>query len=131
MLSIDLRGKRALVAGVADDGGFGWSIAKALAEAGATVCAGTWPPALNIFRTMLERGKFDDSRKMVDGSLLSFERIYPLDAAYDTLADAPEDVRTSRRYASTGDFSIAGLAERLQGDFGDKPFDILIHSLAN
>jgi enoyl-[acyl-carrier protein] reductase I len=131
MLSIDLRGKRALIAGVADDGGFGWAIAKALAEAGATVCAGTWPPALNIFKTMLERGKFDDSRKMMDGSLLSFERIYPLDAAYDTLADAPEDVRTSRRYASTGDFSIAGLAERLHGDFGDKPFDILIHSLAN
>ena len=64
MLSIDLRGKRALIAGVADDGGFGWSIAKALAEAGATICAGTWPPALNIFKTMLERGKFDDSRKM-------------------------------------------------------------------
>jgi enoyl-[acyl-carrier protein] reductase I len=131
MLSIDLRGKRALVAGVADDGGFGWSIAKALAEAGATVCAGTWPPALNIFKTMLERGKFDDSRKMEDGSLLSFERIYPLDAAYDTLADAPEDVRSHRRYASTGDFSIAGLAQRLTADFGDKPIDILIHSLAN
>jgi enoyl-[acyl-carrier protein] reductase I len=131
MLSIDLRGKRALVAGVADDGGFGWSIAKALAEAGATVCAGTWPPALNIFKTMLERGKFDDSRKMEDGSLLSFERIYPLDAAYDTLADAPEDVRGHRRYASTGDFSIAGLAQRLTADFGDKPIDILIHSLAN
>src|SRR5207249_5816194 len=49
MLSIDLRGKRALVAGVADDGGYGFAIAKALAEAGATVCTGTWPPALNIF----------------------------------------------------------------------------------
>ncbi len=131
MLSIDLRGKRALVAGVADDGGFGWAIAKALAEAGATVCAGTWPPALNIFRTMLERGKFDDSRKMADGSLLEFERIYPLDAAYDTLGDAPEDVRTHRRYSATGDFSIAGLAERLVADFGEKPLDIIIHSLAN
>jgi enoyl-[acyl-carrier protein] reductase I len=131
MLSIDLRGKRALVAGVADDGGFGWSIAKALREAGATVCVGTWPPALNIFRTMLERGKFDDSRKMADGSLLQFERIYALDAAYDTLADAPEDVRTNRRYASVGDFSIGGLVSRLQADFGDKPLDILVHSLAN
>lgn len=131
MLSIDLRGKRALVAGVADDGGFGWAIAKSLAEAGATVCAGTWPPALNIFKTMLERGKFDDSRKMNDGSLLGFERIYPLDAAYDTLADAPEDIRTNRRYASVGDFSIAGIAERLAQDFGDKPLDIVVHSLAN
>src|SRR5262252_4387836 len=131
MLSIDLRGKRALVAGVADDGGFGWAIAKALAEAGATLCAGTWPPALNIFKTMLERGKFDDSRKLADGKLLDFERIYPLDAAYDTLAEAPEDVRTNRRYASVGDFSIAGLAERLVADFGDKPIDIVVHSLAN
>src|SRR5690349_13151303 len=131
MLPIDLRGKRALVAGVADDGGFGWAIAKSLAEAGATVCAGTWPPALNIFRTMLERGKFDDSRKMSDGSLLQFERIYALDAAYDTLADCPEDVRTSRRYASAGDFSIDGLTKALLADFGDKPVDIVVHSLAN
>src|SRR5881392_3754007 len=131
MLNIDLRGKRAIIAGLADDGGYGWAIAKALAEAGATVCAGTWPPALNIFRTMLERGKFDDSRKMADGSLLQFERIYALDAAYDTLADAPEDVRTNRRYASVGDFSIAGLVSQLLADFGDKPLDILVHSLAN
>ena len=35
MLAIDLTGKRALVAGVSDDGGFGFAIAKALAEAGA------------------------------------------------------------------------------------------------
>ncbi len=131
MLSIDLRGKRALIAGLADDGGYGWAIAKALAEAGATVCAATWPPALNIFKTMLERGKFDDSRKMSDGSLLSFERIYPLDAAYDTLADAPEDVRTNRRYAGVGDFSMEGLVKRVVDDFGDKSLDIVVHSLAN
>jgi enoyl-[acyl-carrier protein] reductase I len=131
MLSIDLRGKRALIAGVADDGGFGWAIAKALAEAGATICAGTWPPALNIFKTMLERGKFDDSRKMSDGALLGFERIYPLDAAYDTLEAAPEDVRTNRRYAGVGDFSINGLVKRMVDDFGDKPLDLVVHSLAN
>jgi len=131
MLSIDLRGKRALVAGIADDGGYGWAIAKALAEAGATVCVGTWPPALNILKTMLERGKFDASRRMRDGSLFSFERIYPLDAAYDTLADAPEEVRTSRRYSGIGDFSVAGLAENLVHDFGDRPLDIFVHAIAN
>src|SRR6266498_1739421 len=80
MLSIDLRGKRALVAGVADDAGYGFAIAKALAEAGASVCLGTWPPALGIFRTMLERGKFDASLAMADGGKLTFERIDPLDA---------------------------------------------------
>jgi enoyl-[acyl-carrier protein] reductase I len=131
MLNIDLTGKRALVAGVADDGGFGFAIAKQLAQAGATVCVGTWPPALNIFLNLLERGKMDEARRMPDGSMLEFERIYPLDAAYDTLADAPEDVRTNKRYKDTGDFSIEGMAARLLADFGDKPLDIVVHSLAN
>jgi enoyl-[acyl-carrier protein] reductase I len=131
MLNIDLTGKRALVAGVADDGGYGFAIAKALAEAGASVVVGTWPPALNIFLNLLERGKMDESRQMSDGRLLEFERIYPLDAAYDTLADAPDDVRTSKRYRDTGDFSISGLGERLTSDFGNRPLDIIVHSLAN
>lgn len=131
MLSIDLINRRALVAGVADDAGYGFAIAKALAEAGATVCVGTWPPALNIFKGLLERGKMDESQALTRGGLLEFERIYPLDAAYDTLADAPEDVRGNKRYKDTGDFSIEGLAGRLRADFGDKPLDIVIHSLAN
>ena len=58
---IDLTGKRALVAGVADDGGYGFAIAKSLAEAGASVVVGTWPPALTIFMNLLERGKMDES----------------------------------------------------------------------
>ena len=41
MLNIDLSGKRAFIAGVADDGGFGFAIAKALAQAGASICVGT------------------------------------------------------------------------------------------
>jgi enoyl-[acyl-carrier protein] reductase I len=131
MLPIDLSGKRALVAGVADDGGFGFAIAKAMAEAGASICVGTWPPALNIFENLLRRGKMDDSRKLSDGKRLEFERIYPLDAAYDRLEDAPEDVRTNKRYVERGDFSIAGLAAQLVKDFGEKPIDILVHSLAN
>jgi enoyl-[acyl-carrier protein] reductase I len=131
MLTIDLTGRRALVAGVADDVGFGFAIAKSLAEAGASVCLGTWPPALNIFNAMLERGKIDEARKLPDGRKLEFERIYPLDAEFDTLADAPEELRQSKRYAERGDFSIEGLANRLRADFGDRPLDILVHSLAN
>jgi enoyl-[acyl-carrier protein] reductase I len=131
MLSIDLTGKRALVAGVADDAGFGFAIAKALAEAGATVCVGTWPPALNIFLNLLERGKIDDSRRMPDGSLLAFEKVYPLDAAFDTQGDAPEDIRTNKRYKDVGDFSVEGLRQRLVADFGERPLDIIVHSLAN
>jgi enoyl-[acyl-carrier protein] reductase I len=131
MLSIDLRGKRALIAGVADDAGYGFAIAKALAEAGATVCTGTWPPALNIFLNLLERGKIDDSRKLSSGSLLTFEKIYPLDAAYDTLADAPEEIRTNKRYKDVGDFSVEGVRQRLLQDFGERSLDIVVHSLAN
>jgi len=131
MLSIDLKGRRALVAGVADDAGFGFAIAKSLAEAGASVCLGTWPPALNIFLNLLERGKIDDSRKMSNGQLLQFEKIYPLDAAYDTMADMPEDVRTNKRYKDVGDASVSGLVERMKADFGDNSLDIVVHSLAN
>jgi len=131
VLKIDLTSRRAFVVGVADDGGFGFAIAKTLAEAGASVCVGTWPPAMGIFEKLLERGKLDASRKMSDGSLLEFERVYPVDAAFDTLADAPESVRESKRYASRGDFSLAGVGARLVEDFGEKPLDIVVHCLAN
>jgi len=136
MLSIDLQGKRALVAGVADDAGLGFGIAKALAEAGATVCLGTWPPALGIFRTMLERGKFDDSLQLSDGRKLAFERVYPLDAEFDTAADIPAEVRENKRYRDLGDVSIQGLADRVRADFGDAAvgeasLDIVVHSLGN
>jgi len=131
MLPINLAGRRALVAGVADDNGFGFAIAKALATAGASVCVATWPPALNIFLNLIERGKIDDSRRMPDGSLLTFERIYPLDAVYDTVEQAPDEIRENKRYKELGDFSIAGLADRLTTDFGAQPLDIVVHSLAN
>lgn len=131
MLPIDLSGKRAFVAGVADDSGFGFAIAKALAHAGATVCVGTWPPALGIFEKMLERGKLDESLALPDGGKLQFERIYPLDAAFDTLDDVPAEVRDNKRYQGLGDFTISGLTQRLRSDFGEKGLDIVVHSLAN
>jgi enoyl-[acyl-carrier protein] reductase I len=131
MLTVDLTGRRAFVAGVADDGGFGFAIAKCLAEAGASVCVGTWPPAMGIFETLLRRGKMDESRKLSTGAMLDFERIYPLDAAYDTMEDVPEEIRTNKRYAERGDFTIEGVAQALVKDFGDRPLDILVHSLAN
>ena len=131
MLSIDLRGKRAFVAGVADDGGFGFAIAKALVEAGATVCVGTWPPAMGIFEKMLERGKMDASMLLADGSKLAFERIYPLDAAFDVIEDAPVEIRENKRYKERGDFSIRGVTDRLAADFGPGCLDVVIHSLAN
>ena len=131
MLAIDLTGKRALVAGVSDDGGFGFAIAKTLAEAGASICLGSWPPALGIFTKLLERGKMEDSMRLSDGRKLEFERIYPLDAAFDTLSDAPPEVRDNKRYKEVGDFSIQGMTDRIRADFGEGALDIVVHSLAN
>jgi enoyl-[acyl-carrier protein] reductase I len=131
MLGIDLSGKRAFIAGVADDGGFGFAIAKAFAEAGATICVGTWPPAMGIFETLIERGKMNESMTLSDGRKMQFERIYPLDAAFDTLGDVPAELLDNKRYRERGDFSIAGVVAALQTDFGDTPLDIVVHSLAN
>jgi enoyl-[acyl-carrier protein] reductase I len=116
---------------VADDGGFGFAIAKALAEAGASVCIGTWPPAIGIFTTMLDRGKLDRALTLEGGGKLTFERIYPLDADFDTASDVPAEVQSSKRYRDLGDVSIQGLANRLAADFGDPCLDVVVHSLAN
>jgi len=132
MLGIDLNGKRALVAGVADDGGLGFGIAKALAEAGAKVCVATWPPALGIFETLLRRGKLDASAKFDNGEgSLQFEKVYPLDADFDSVEDMPAEVRDNKRYRDLGDVSIGGLCTRLTADFGEPCLDIVVHSLAN
>jgi enoyl-[acyl-carrier protein] reductase I len=128
MLTIDLSGKHALVAGVADDGGFGFAIAKAFAQAGAKVSVATWPPALGIFKTMLERGKLDASLAMPGGGKLEFAKIYPLDAEFDKLDDVPAEIRENRRYRDCGDFTIDGLAAAVAAD---GPLDIVVHSLAN
>ncbi|KAI3696936.1 hypothetical protein L6452_29577 [Arctium lappa] len=76
-LSIDLKGlilfftgKRAFIAGVTDDNGYGWAIAKSLVAAGAKILVGTWVPALNIFEMSLRRGKFDGSR-VCESSILN------------------------------------------------------------
>jgi len=131
MLAIDLSGKRALVAGVSDDAGFGFAIAKALAEAGASVCLGSWPPALGIFTKLLERGKIEESLRLADGRRLEFERIYPLDAAFDTMAEVPAEILENKRYREQGDFTIQGLTDRLRQDFGEQGLDLVVHSLAN
>lgn len=128
MLSIDLTGKHALVAGVADDIGLGFAIAKALAEAGASVSVACWPPALGIFTKSLALGKFDESLKLASGGNLEFAKIYALDAEFDKLEDAPPELRETRRYKDQGDFSISGVAKQV-AETG--PIDIVVHSLAN
>lgn len=129
MLQINLKGKKAFIAGIGDDQGFGWAIAKALAEAGATILVGTWTPILKIFTTSLQNGKFDASRRLSDGSLMEFAKIYPLDASFDCPEDVPEDIRENKRYKDVGGYTISEVASSIAHDFGS--IDILVHSLAN
>lgn len=129
MLPIDLTGKRAFVAGVADDRGYGWGIVRALAQAGASICVGTWPPVLKIFTMSLERGKLDMS--LPGGGEIELEKIYPLDAVFDTPDDVPEEKREERRYRDLSGYTIQEVADGLRSDFGDPCLDVLVHSLAN
>ncbi|KAK8590937.1 hypothetical protein V6N13_031008 [Hibiscus sabdariffa] len=128
-LPIDLKGKRAFIAGVADDNGYGWAIAKSFAAAGAEILVGTWVPALNIFETSLRRGKFDESRSLPDGSLMEITKVYPLDAVFDNPDDVPEDIKANKRYAGSKNWTVQEVAESVKQDFGS--IDILVHSLAN
>jgi enoyl-[acyl-carrier protein] reductase I len=129
MLSIDLTGKRAFVAGVADDQGYGWAIVRALAQAGASICVGTWPPTMRIFIKSLERGKLDLS--LPGGGEIEFERLYPLDAVFDDPDDVPEDLRDDKRYVDLTGYTIQGVADRMVEDFGPRCVDVVVHSLAN
>jgi len=128
-LNVDLSGKVAFVAGVADTSGYGWAIVRELANAGATVIVGTWPPVLKVFQMTLKKSSTDEARKLDDGSLLNIEKIYPLDAVFDTPEDVPEDIKTNKRYKGVGAFTIQETVDQIKQDFGK--VDILVHSLAN
>lgn len=129
MLNINLKGKKAFVAGIGDDQGFGWAIAKSLAEAGAEIIVGTWTPLLKIFTQSLAQGKFDSSRKLSDGTLMQISKIYALDAAFDTPDDVPTDVKENKRYKDVEGYTVSEVAEAVRKDFGS--IDILVHALAN
>ena len=129
MLGIDLKGKKAFIAGIGDDQGFGWAIAKALAEAGAILLVGTWTPMMRIFTTAFEAGKFDASRVLSDGSLMKIEKVYSLDASFDTPEDVPAEILENKRYKDASKYTISEVAQSVAEDFGK--IDILVHSLAN
>lgn len=129
LLAIDLTNKRAFIAGVGDERGFGWAIAKALAEAGATLLIGTWAPVYEIFDRSFRMGKFDEARKLQDGRLMEFAKIYPIDANFDGPEDVPADVRANKRYAHLKQFTLSEVAAAVSREFGH--IDCLVHSLAN
>ncbi|GAB4225649.1 MAG: enoyl-[acyl-carrier-protein] reductase [Chlamydiales bacterium] len=129
MLSIDLSDKVAFVAGIGDDQGYGWAIAKSLHAAGCKVIAGTWPPIYKIFTSSYQNGKFDQSRRHPNGEMLEFLEIVPLDASFDDQNDVPEEIKNNKRYTEYTNYTISECAEMLLKKYGN--LDILIHSLAN
>lgn len=64
----------AFIGGVADSSGYGWAIAKQLANAGATIIVGTWPPVLTLFERGIKKGFGEDS-KLIDGSDMKIEKV--------------------------------------------------------
>lgn len=127
--NIDLKGKVAFIAGVADSTGYGWAIARALADAGATVIVGTWPPVLKIFQMGLKKGQFDEDSTLSDGSKMEIAKVYPLDAVFDTPEDVPDEIKENKRYAGLDGYTISEVAKAVEADYGK--IDILVHSLAN
>src|SRR2546428_8124790 len=77
MLSIDLRGKRALVAGVADDGGDGFPPAQAPAPAGAPPGARPQAPPPETFPQPPPRGQDARPRPPPRGALSPAPQDYP------------------------------------------------------
>lgn len=61
---------------------------------------------------------------------MTFSKIYPMDAVFDTPADVPADVSANKRYAAaTEGFTVQETADKVKRDFGT--IDIVVHSLAN
>lgn len=129
MVSMNLKGKKAFIAGIGDDQGYGWAIAKALAEAGAEIIIGTWTPILKIFTQSWSMGKFDESRKLSNGKMMEYLKVYSLDAAFDKPEDVPAETRENKRYQDASGYTISEVAAQVAKDYGK--IDILVHSLAN
>src|SRR5262249_671464 len=129
MIPISFAGKVALVSGVGDNESFAWFISKALKAAGAKIVLACHPRMVSIVDSILTRPQDADSRKLPYGDgELKVEKIYPMDASYDTMADVPEAIRTDRRYAKYPEYSIQGTMDAVGKEFGG--IDILIHSIA-
>jgi enoyl-[acyl-carrier protein] reductase I len=125
----NLKGKRAFVAGVGDDQGYGWAIAKALAECGVEILFGTWTPVVGIFTQSWRMGKFDESRRLKNGQLMEYAKVYGLDAAFDKPEDVPQEIRENKRYQDASGYTISEVAAQVSKDYDH--IDFLVHSLAN
>ena len=76
MISIDLSGKRALVTGVGDDGGFAWVIAKYLNAAGADIALAVQPNRKGIVNKLLARSG-RETLQLPGGGDFTVEEVLP------------------------------------------------------
>src|SRR5207253_6399672 len=114
MIPLNLSGKLAVVAGVGDDRGFAWHIAKALGAAGARLVFSSHPRLVNVVENILERDMDAESRVLPFGAGdLKVEKVLPCDVSYDTMDDVDEKTRNDRRFNKHGDFSIRSEERRV------------------
>jgi len=129
MIPLDLSGKLAVVAGVGDDRGFAWHIAKALNAAGARLVFATHPRLVNVVGNILERDLDKESRALPYGAgELKVDKVLPCDVSYDTMADVDEKTLNDKRFSKHGDYSIQGLVSSISKDY--QGVDIFVHSIA-
>ncbi|HEX3150301.1 MAG TPA: SDR family oxidoreductase [Gemmataceae bacterium] len=129
MIPIDLSGKVALVTGVGDDMSFAWFISKALNAAGAKIVLGSHPRMVGIVESFLSRDIDKGSRKLPYGDgELKVEKVFALDARFDTMADVDETTRNDKRWAKYPFYGIKEVVDAVGQEFGG--IDILIHSIA-
>merc|ERR1719506_1386551 len=60
---------------------------------------------------------------------MEYTKLYPIDAAFDTPEDVPEETKENKRYKKFDGYTVSEVAAQMEKDFGK--IDILVHSLAN
>jgi enoyl-[acyl-carrier protein] reductase I len=129
MIPIDFTGKVALVTGVGDNESFAWFIAKALQAAGAKIVLASHPRVVGIVESFLSRDMDRESRKLpyVEGEL-KVEKVYALDARFDTMGDVDDATRNDKRWNKYPFYAVKEVVDAVGQEYGG--IDILIHSIA-
>lgn len=124
---LSLKGKTALVTGVADNVGFGWHIAKTLQSAGADVVISCHPRVKSILERYLEKDKYAESRILpFDAGVFEPKAVISCDVAYDDIEQLQKNLPEQKGY--NDDVSIQGLMHKFEERFSS--LDILVHSVA-